>query len=1220
MQTSTITYIIPTVVHIYYDSIGVANLPSFQQIDSMIAAVNVYLRKDNADTSIIASDFRNIIGDAQIELRLARYDTSGNCISGIFYHNVDNHAIQPVQHYQDYQHYFNVHINVPPAQNAGAYATLPTTWNTPQGIGNDGIFFVQEGAFTPAIFLHEIGHWLGLLHVWGNPPPYTSCVGTDFVADTPPTMGTQTCDTTQNICTPGIRENVQNFMDYSSCPHMFTDGQVVRMHGILNDQLLSRKEICINSNLISTGVLTPPTCVDSAQLVIVEFPNFQLGCSIVGTRYFICSPITAIPDSVHWTFQNGIPATSNSGVQLVSFSVPGNKNISMTAYYNGIPHTENRVYRVDPPDSLTTANGLFYNINYPFTENFENGFFFPDGHVRIEAADTTWELKSGVGYNSDSCLYVRRENNVGVDTNKIVLGTFNLDTITNPVLRFYVSASDYANAIDRKIMVRGRQWCNNGRTYWLDVIYDSMMTGTNTGTNFIPSSPAQWYRATVNLGAMNVYGNMESEISIMLVKDFSQGTTDNNFYLDNISIFDSVVGLPPVAAFSMTDSVVCTGACNYMEFVDRSTNLPDHYYWNLTSNPLLQNAVLLGTFCFIQDSVLATLIVSNEYGADTVSHWIYTRNFNNLTATADTTVICAGDTVTLSAHNFDSDVTFLWENMSSVNPAATLLSQTDSTVQAIPVQQSTQYKLTVWNSTGCTSIRSVTIIRNIYPGASFTSTASCVGAGSSVALNGMNCPSCTITWANSPALDTLAGQFVVADSLTTSTAFTVSYTLNGCTSMFMDTINVSNPYPTGNISADDTLLCPGQQVHFNAQGTSGLSNYMWTGPPCCIIPFNPMGDSATSTPNGSYWFTLNATDSNGCVTPTDSLYVQTISTPTFWIHPYNNYFGGTMIRMCLFVDSVALYAQGPPNTNYAWSVNNGFLTQVDDTTVVYHNSAMGVSQLTVTATNNAGCTSTQVRSIDKNMSYNEPVFTAAPLTSTICEGDSVFVNITPGNFYYYNYWENHQDDVNSQFQLAPAIGSMGNGDNAWLSPDTTTGFLLTVFDWYTGCAATRTIMVNVNPAPPVIANTTDTFLCLGQQVTLTGSGAQTYSWSNSVVNGFPFTPGATQTYTVIGTDAIGCSATDTVTVTVDVCTVLGEVTSQSVTVYPVPATSVLNVSNPNGLELNLSLTDVNGREVNSISGNSTILQLNTSELADGLYFLKLSGGEEQVFKVVIKRQ
>lgn len=57
-------------------------------------------------------------------------------------------------------------------------------------------------------------------------------------------------------------------------------------------------------------------------------------------------------------------------------------------------------------------------------------------------------------------------------------------------------------------------------------------------------------------------------------------------------------------------------------------------------------------------------------------------------------------------------------------------------------------------------------------------------------------------------------------------------------------------------------------------------------------------------------------------------------------------------------------------------------------------------------------------------------------------------------------------------------------------------------------------------------------VCLGTPTTLTASGAQTYSWSNGISNGVAFTPSSTNTYTVTGTDANGCSATSTITVQV----------------------------------------------------------------------------------------
>jgi gliding motility-associated-like protein len=69
--------------------------------------------------------------------------------------------------------------------------------------------------------------------------------------------------------------------------------------------------------------------------------------------------------------------------------------------------------------------------------------------------------------------------------------------------------------------------------------------------------------------------------------------------------------------------------------------------------------------------------------------------------------------------------------------------------------------------------------------------------------------------------------------------------------------------------------------------------------------------------------------------------------------------------------------------------------------------------------------------------------------------------------------------------------------------------------------------------PTVTANASATTVCSGSPVTLTGSGATSYSWDNGVTDGVSFTPTSTTTYTVTGTDANGCTGTDNVLVTVN---------------------------------------------------------------------------------------
>jgi gliding motility-associated-like protein len=72
--------------------------------------------------------------------------------------------------------------------------------------------------------------------------------------------------------------------------------------------------------------------------------------------------------------------------------------------------------------------------------------------------------------------------------------------------------------------------------------------------------------------------------------------------------------------------------------------------------------------------------------------------------------------------------------------------------------------------------------------------------------------------------------------------------------------------------------------------------------------------------------------------------------------------------------------------------------------------------------------------------------------------------------------------------------------------------------------------ITVNSLPTVIANSTDTTVCDGDSIILSGSGANTYIWDNSVIDGVIFAPSSTLLYTVTGTDNNLCENTDTITI------------------------------------------------------------------------------------------
>ncbi|MFD1552033.1 hypothetical protein DNU06_00965 [Putridiphycobacter roseus] len=103
----------------------------------------------------------------------------------------------------------------------------------------------------------------------------------------------------------------------------------------------------------------------------------------------------------------------------------------------------------------------------------------------------------------------------------------------------------------------------------------------------------------------------------------------------------------------------------------------------------------------------------------------------------------------------------------------------------------------------------------------------------------------------------------------------------------------------------------------------------------------------------------------------------------------------------------------------------------------------------------------------------------------------------------------------------------GITDGVSFNPTADLSYIVTGTD-INGCSARDTVTIALHP---VLVNAgADITICDGNSVTLSGSGATTYTWDNGVNDGVAFTPTSTQTYTVTATDVNGCNGTDDVTI------------------------------------------------------------------------------------------
>ncbi len=256
---------IPVVVHVIHnnEAIGSGTNISDAQIQSQIVAMTKDFRLLNSDSLQPSHPFWPYTADVLIEFCLARQTPGGQPSTGIERINggldwsmSDCIDILKPQTFWDPNRFLNLWTVDWDNPDLLGFAQFPGGPDSTDGVVVGYTFFGTTGNLNPRFNLgrtatHEIGHWLGLQHIWGD----ATC-GDDLISDTPPQVSENTnCPTfptrPNNICgSDGNGEMYMNYMDYvdDRCMVMFTYDQAVRM----NSALFGPRASLITSNGCST--------------------------------------------------------------------------------------------------------------------------------------------------------------------------------------------------------------------------------------------------------------------------------------------------------------------------------------------------------------------------------------------------------------------------------------------------------------------------------------------------------------------------------------------------------------------------------------------------------------------------------------------------------------------------------------------------------------------------------------------------------------------------------------------------------------------------------------------------------------------------------------------------------------------------------------------------------------------------------------------------------
>ena len=547
-------YTVPVVFHVLHMN-GVENITD-AQINDALAILNIDYRKLNADVASVQSEFQGITADIEIEFALARKAPNGACFTGITrtvtpltFDGSDgqsqvNAVITGNDVYQGvwpHDEYLNIYV-CSDIGGAAGYTFKPSGSSnaSSSSMFYNGIFLLQNytgsigtsSTYTSRTLTHEVGHWLNLNHVWGpnnSPGDPTSCNIDDNVQDTPLCIGSNSCNYNANTCndfgsnfsswTYDVKDNVENYMDYSYCSKMFTEGQKTRMRNAITSNTAGRSNLITASNHALTGINSP--------LVLCQ-AKFKANKTVLCANdsiTFTDMSFNAVT-GWNWTFAGGTPSTSTSQNPGVIYTTPGTYTVTLTATDGGTSDVETMTNYITV---LPNGNTL------PYFEGFENitNLSATPNWIVDNPSGNAWNITTSAAHTGSKSAKLTNLGQATGSIDQLISSAIDLSSVdtTNGVTLSFRYAYKKASSTSTDIL-RVYFTANCGDTW---AVRKTMSATTMSGSSFQASSWTPTANDWITVHMTNVTSLFWNENFRYKFEFTSNG--GNNIYLDDINIY-----------------------------------------------------------------------------------------------------------------------------------------------------------------------------------------------------------------------------------------------------------------------------------------------------------------------------------------------------------------------------------------------------------------------------------------------------------------------------------------------------------------------------------------------------------------------------------------------------------------------------------------------------------------------------------------------------------